>query len=117
MKKKYIVRLSTEERDECEQVIKKLKGSASVARAYVKRIDFIYTPKHGSWLNIAECELSAMTRQCLQGRRLGHLSELQRELEAWATQTNDKQRIVDWQFQIDDARSKLKRLYPTFKPG
>lgn len=89
----------------------------AVARAYVKRIDFIYTPKHGSWLNIAECELSAMTRQCLNGRRIGHLSELQHELEAWATQTNSKQRSVDWQFKIDDARSKLKRLYPKFKSG
>ena len=73
--------------------------------------------KYGSWLNIAECELSAMTRQCLKGRRIAHLSDLQRELEAWATQTNNKQRIVDWQFEIDDARSKLKRLYPKFKPG
>jgi hypothetical protein len=89
----------------------------AVARAYVKRIDFIYTPKHGSWLNIAECELSAMTRQCLKGRRIGHLSDLQRELEAWATQTNNNQRIVDWQFKTDDARCKLKRLYPKFKSG
>ena len=88
-----------------------------MARAYVKRIDFIYTPKHGSWLNIAECELSAMTRQCLNGRRIGQLSDLQHELAAWATQTNNNQRIVDWQFKIDDARSKLKRLYPKFKPG
>ncbi|MBX2999003.1 MAG: transposase [Caldilineaceae bacterium] len=84
------------------------------ARAYVKRIDFLYTPKHGSWLNIAECELSAMSRQCLAGRRIGYLTELQREIAAWASRTTQKQRAVDWQFQVDDARSKLKHLYPKF---
>lgn len=82
------------------------------ARAYVKRIDFVYTPKHGSWLNIAECELSAMSRQCLAGRRIGYLTELQQEIAAWATRTTQKQRAVDWQFQVDEARSKLKHLYP-----
>ncbi len=86
----------------------------AVARAYVKRIDFVYTPKHGSWLNIAECELSALTSQCLTGRRIGQLSELQQELAAWATRTNDQQRAVDWHFKVDDARVKLKRLYPNF---
>lgn len=65
------------------------------ARAYVKRIDFVYTPKHGSWLNIAECELSAMSRQCLAGRRIGYLTELQQEIAAWATRTTQKQRAVD----------------------
>ena len=89
----------------------------AVARAYVKRIDFVYTPKHGSWLNIAECELSAMSRQCLTGRRIGHLAELQHQIDAWATLTNEKQRTVDWQFQIDDARIKLKHLYPKIKTG
>lgn len=84
----------------------------ATARAYVERIDFVYTPKHGSWLNIAECELSAMSQQCLAGRRIGHLSELQSEIAAWADNTNQKQRAVDWQFQIDDARSRLKHLYP-----
>lgn len=82
------------------------------ARAYVKRIDFVYTPKHGSWLNIAECELSAMSRQCLAGRRIGYLTDLQQEIAAWATRTTQKQRAVDWQFQVDDARTKLKHLYP-----
>ncbi len=86
----------------------------AVARAYVKRIDFVYTPKHGSWLNIAECELSTLTSQCLTGRRIGQLTELQQELAAWATHTNDQQRAVDWQFKVDDARVKLKRLYPNF---
>ena len=87
----------------------------TIARAYVKRIDFVYTPKHGSWLNVAECELSAMSRQCFAGRRIGHLAELRHEINAWATLTNERQRSVDWQFTIDDARTKLKRLYPKIK--
>lgn len=89
----------------------------AVARDYVKRIDFVYTPKHGSWLNIAECELSALTRQCLNHRRIGHLSQLQLEIAAWSSRINDQQRTVDWQFNIGKARSKLKRLYPTIKSG
>lgn len=89
----------------------------AVARAYVKRIEFIYTPKHGSWLNVAECELSAMTRQCLSGRRIGELDELNAEISAWSDHTNHKQRGVDWQFQISDARTKLSRLYPEIKTG
>lgn len=107
----------------CDQLNTHTKGAfytafaPEVARAYVKRIDFVYTPKHGSWLNIAECELSALTRQCLSDRRLSHLDQLQREIEAWSTKTNNKQRVVDWHFKIDDARSKLKRLYPKFKSG
>jgi hypothetical protein len=84
----------------------------AVARAYVKRINFIYTPKHGSWLNVAECELSAMTRQCLNGRRIGELQELQTEIAAWSDSINQKQRGVDRQFQIGEARTKLARLYP-----
>ena len=89
----------------------------AVARAYVKRIDFVYTPKHGSWLNIAECELSAMTRQCLTGRRIGEISELNAEITAWAEYINAEQRGVDWQLQVDEARIKLKRLYPQIKTG
>jgi hypothetical protein len=88
-----------------------------IARAYVKRIDFHYTPKHGSWLNVAECELSCLTSQCLAGRRIGELSRLQTEIGIWAEKTNAKQRAVDWQFKIDDARTKLKRLYPRIKSG
>lgn len=89
----------------------------SVARAYLKRIAFVFTPKHGSWLNVAECELSCMTSQCLTGRRIGELTELQSEIAAWAKRTNEKQRGVDWKFKIDDARIKLKRLYPQIKTG
>ena len=82
------------------------------ARALVKRLEFRYTPKHGSWLNIAECELSAMTRQCTEGRRFGTIEELRSETAAWATNTNAKQRAVNWQFRTADARIKLKSLYP-----
>jgi hypothetical protein len=82
------------------------------AREYVRRIDFVYTPKHGSWLNVAECELSCMTKQCLSNRRIGDLATLQSEIGAWAIRINEKQRSVDWQFNIEKARGKLKRLYP-----
>ena len=87
------------------------------ARAYLRRLEFCYTPKHGSWLNVAECELSCMTSQCLAGRRLGELDDLQTEVAAWSSRTNEKQRGIDWQFKIDNARIKLKRLYPTIKTG
>jgi hypothetical protein len=105
----------------CDQLNTHTKGAfyvafaPVVARAYLERIHFVYTPKHGSWLNIAECELSALSRQCLAQRRIGHLDDLQREIAAWATDINEKQRTVDWQFQIDDARTKLKHLYPKIK--
>jgi hypothetical protein len=82
------------------------------AREWVRRLDFRHTPKHGSWLNVAENELSALTRQCLRGRRFGTIDELQKETAAWQQRTNDKQRGVEWQFRIDDARTKLKSLYP-----
>lgn len=82
------------------------------ARGYVRRIEFCYTPKHGSWLNIAENELSSMTRQCLSGRRIGEIEELREEINAWSIQVTDAQRGVDWQMKIDDARYKLKSVYP-----
>lgn len=82
------------------------------ARELVRRLDFRYTPKHGSWLNVAENELSSLYRQCLRDRRFGTLPELADEAMAWARNSNKKQRGVDWQFKIDDARTKLKSLYP-----
>jgi hypothetical protein len=85
------------------------------ARSYLRRIEFCYTPKHGSWLNIAECELSCMTSQCLSDRRIGDLALLQSEIDAWSQATTAKQRGVDWRYTIDDARQKLKRLYPIIK--
>lgn len=88
---------------------------AEKAREIVKRIEFRYTPKHGSWLNISENELSAMTRQCVHNRRIGDIDTLRAEVEAWATATNTKQKGVDWQFTINDARRKLKSIYPRIK--
>jgi hypothetical protein len=82
------------------------------ARDYVRRIEFVYTPKHGSWLNVAECELSCLTRQCLSDRRIADVATLQSEIAAWSSRTNAKQRAVDWQFTIEKARTKLKRLHP-----
>lgn len=84
----------------------------SEARALVKRLEFRHTPKHGSWLNIAENELSVMTRQCLSGRRMGDIETLRRETQAWSEATNNRQHGVDWQFKIEDARTRLKSLYP-----
>ena len=85
---------------------------ADEAQALVKRLEFRHTPKHGSWLNIAENELSALTRQCVGRRRFGTIEELRAEAAAWSAAANAKQRGVDWQFRVDDARIKLKSLYP-----
>ena len=82
------------------------------ARATMRRLEFRHTPKHGSWLNIAENELSSMTRQCVTGRRFATIELLRSETAAWQMATNTKQRGVDWQFKVDDARRKLKSVYP-----
>ena len=81
------------------------------ARALAERLEIHYTPKHGSWLNIAEIELSRLSRQCLD-RRIDDLDVLNTELASWQSATNDDQRQVDWQFTADDARIKLRHLYP-----
>ena len=70
--------------------------------------------KHGSWLNIAEIELSILTRQCLD-RRIPSLEALRKEADTWGRRRNAEQKTVDWQFTAADARIKLKRLYPQFK--
>ena len=85
------------------------------AQALVRRLRFCHTPKHGSWLNIAENELSSLTRQCVSRRRFGRLKTLQSELASWSTDVNTTQRGVDWQMTIRDARGKLKSLYPNIK--
>lgn len=82
------------------------------ARRLAQRFEWHYTPEHGSWLNIAECELSVLARQCLN-RRLPDLATLEREVAAWQRQRNAQQVAIDWQFTAEDARIKLKRLYPT----
>jgi transposase len=82
------------------------------AKALWDRFEFVYTPKHGSWLNMAEIELSVLTRQCLN-RRIGSLQEMANEVNAWQTHRNNANAQIDWQFTTDSARVKLKRLYPT----
>jgi hypothetical protein len=81
------------------------------ARRLVERLEIHFTPKHGSWLNIAENELSALTRQCLD-QRIPDRESLEQETTAWFTQRNHLQKSVDWQFSTADARIRLKRLYP-----
>jgi len=81
------------------------------ARSLAKRLEIHYTPKHGSWLNMAEIELSVMTSQCL-GRRIPSIQNLKTELSAWENSRNASIKSVDWQFTTDDARIKLKSLYP-----
>jgi hypothetical protein len=83
------------------------------AKRLADRLDIRHTPKHGSWLNIAEIELSVMTRQCLS-RRMPDISTMQRETTAWTKARTKSQAGIDWQFKTDDARIKLKRLYPQF---
>lgn len=78
-----------------------------------QKFDFHYTPKHGSWLNIAELELSSLARQCLGNQRIKSIDELNEILQDWEADRNTRQSGVNWQFTSDDARIKLKRLYPT----
>jgi hypothetical protein len=85
------------------------------ARGLVRRLEFCHTPKHGSWLNIAENELSSLTRQCVGGQRIGDLRTLRDRIAAWSKAVNNAQRGVDWQMKIDDARCKLRSVYPKIK--
>ncbi len=81
------------------------------ARALAERLEIHYTPKHGSWLNIAEIELSALCGQCLN-RRIPDLAIMRQQINAWERDRNNRQSKVDWQFTTQDARIKLKSLYP-----
>ena len=81
------------------------------AYALASRLEIHHTPKHGSWLNIAEIELSCLTKQCL-GRRIATLDALNIELTAWTDEINADERQVDWRFTTKDARIKLRHLYP-----
>lgn len=81
------------------------------ARDLARRLEIHYTPKHGSWLNIAETELSVLGRQCLD-RRIESIERLASESRSWNVERNGLQKGVDWQFTTTDARIKLKRLYP-----
>jgi len=84
---------------------------AERAREYVKRLEIHFTPKHGSWLNAAECEFSVLSSQCLN-RRIGDIETFRREVKAWQDARNALGSGMDWQFTTADARIKLKRLYP-----
>lgn len=84
------------------------------ARRIAARIEWHYTPEHGSWLNVAECELSVLARQCLD-QRIADMPMLCREVAAWQTRRDATRATVDWQFTAADARIKLKRLYPILK--
>lgn len=81
------------------------------AKRILDRLEIHYTPKHGSWLNIAEIELSHLSRQCLD-RRIPDKESLIQETSAWCKKRNEEETTVNWQFKTDDARIKLKRLYP-----
>jgi len=83
------------------------------AHALTNRLEIHYTPKHGSWLNIAECEFSVLQRQCLD-RRIECAELLAREVHAWESARNQQASKVNWHFKTDDARIKLRRLYPEF---
>jgi hypothetical protein len=84
------------------------------ARRIAEKIEIHYTPKHGSWLNVAEIELRVLTVQCLS-RRIGDTTILRREVQGWEAERNTSGAHVDWQFTADDARIHLKQLYPRFQ--
>jgi hypothetical protein len=81
------------------------------ARRLVEKLEVHHTPKHGSWLDIAEIQLSVLARQCL-GQRIGSLNELRKILESWSTRHHAESHSISWRFTADDARIKLRRLYP-----
>jgi len=83
------------------------------AKVLWDRFEFVFTPKHGSWLNVAEIEINVMIRQCL-ARRIDSREEMAAEVAAWQARRDQMKATIDWQFTADDARIKLKRLYPTF---
>lgn len=86
---------------------------AHEAKRIADKLEIHYTPKHGSWLNVAESELSHLSSQCLD-QRIPDIETLQAELKAWNEMRNNKQVIAEWRFTVEDARIKLKKLYPTF---
>src|SRR4029079_17878647 len=84
----------------------------SEARRLIARLEVVYTPKHGSWLNMAEIELGLLSRQCMGGR-IPDQSTLTAEVNRWQKDRNTDRSTIDWRFTTDDARIKLRRLYPT----
>jgi DDE superfamily endonuclease len=88
---------------------------AERARELSRRIEFCYTPVHGSWLNMAEIEISVLVRQCVGKRRVPDAQTLGREARAWYEVRNRQRASVDWRFTTADARTKLRRLYPSIE--
>ena len=84
------------------------------AKRLVDKLEIHYRPKHGSWLNMAEIELSVLSRQCLH-RRVPEVATLQAEVDAWQARRNTASNSIDWRFTTDDVRIKLKRLYPSIE--
>ena len=85
------------------------------ARELARRVEFVHTPVHGSWLNMVEVELSVLVRQCLK-RRLADIETLKKEVSAWAEERNRLGASVEWRFTTEDARAKLRKLYPAIEP-
>ena len=85
------------------------------AGRFARRLEWHFTPEHASWLNVAEIELSALSVQAVGGR-VGSREELTRRVERWEQERNQRQVRIDWQFRTEDARVKLRRLYPRYKP-
>ena len=83
------------------------------AKRLVDKFEFVFTPKHGSWLNMAEIELRVLNGQCLN-RHIHSIEKMNKEIEAWQKCRNNENKKIDWQFTTKDARVKLKRLYPSF---
>ncbi len=84
------------------------------ARRIIDKLEFHYTPKHGSWLNMAEIELSVLSRQCLIDQRIPDQKTLRKKVTAWGKERNNSHASINWRFTTKDARIKLKRLYPSF---
>ena len=84
------------------------------AKQLIDRFEFVFTPKHGSWLNMAEIELHVLNAQCLN-RHIATMEDMQKEVLAWQEHRNNKNAVINWQFTTKDARIKLKRLYPSFE--
>jgi len=87
---------------------------AKEAKRIWDRFEFIYTPKHGSWLNMAEIELNVLNGQCLN-RRIDDINTIKQEVKAWQDHRNNKNSVINWRFESKDARTKLKRLYPSIE--
>jgi len=86
--------------------------SPAEAKRIWDRFEFVYTPKHGSWLNMSEIELNVLTKQCLN-RRIDNMETIKEEVQAWQSYRNGKKAAITWRFTTKDARIKLKKLYPT----